>query len=88
MEAVKEIDIGQPPDEIPPYEETPLISSDYVFGIGVAQNIVLCWSRSSDLDLFGRRSSDRHGDLKIPARGRCDLKIARSDTVNQVVLNL
>src|SRR5690606_41969025 len=36
------------------------------------------WSRSSDLELFGRRSSDRHGDLKIPARWRCDLKIARS----------
>ena len=39
----------------------------------------LRWSGSSDLDLTGADHRIGHGDLKIPARWRCDLKITRSE---------
>ena len=65
MEAVKEIDIGQPPDEIPPYEETPLISSDNVY-FGDPQ--IITYSAGRDLKI----STFSGADLQIGILGSED----------------
>ena len=49
------------------------------YKIGRAYSTLPRWSGSSDLGLSGADLRIGHGDLKIPARWRCDLKITRSD---------
>src|SRR5690606_2629085 len=71
-----------------PYEETQLISSDNVY-FGDPQ--IITYSAGRDLKISTFRAPifrSAYWDLKIPARGRCDQKIARSNTANQEDLTL